>query len=220
MSGEDRHVDSDRLACELVEQVSSQTLVTLVLESVPHKMLRTDNPFWHKPARGVPGRWTILKKSQLNGPIGSSYASTVRARQKKQRDQFETRPQTGQAAFEWKPRPRTWGQRMKPTPLVVYANSLYLDFHKVNEFACKFIDRETGDDIPIEDVRPFIPVPPSLRAACERQDLLPEQIVEWRCPGLRSIRYAAFLGTRYHVTPALRSEERKAAERKAAGKAA
>lgn len=139
---------------DILAQQKGAKPVTITAETDPKPRQGTkNNP---SPFRGK----TVVKRARVNGMIGWDYSNSVN----------NQRAREGNEEF-FEVHPRTWGERIKGSPLVEYKGKHYLEVKVQNVLSTEyFVDGELIDE---ETIKPFLPVKkPSARQETEKAILI------------------------------------------------
>ena len=132
-----------------------------------------------KLLKGAP---RVVKMSRVNGMVWFSYQNSVNNQRKRE----------GLSA-DFKPQPRKWGVRLANSALVEHKGEYYLEVKVEKSLEHKYIDPDTGTEVPSSLVKPFIPQ----RKEGERQAV--ENVIILRDYKLNSIESITHEGTTYTV---------------------
>lgn len=141
-------VTPNELTNLLNENVVGAPFVTLLTNTEPSNMRKTNNPYWDRERKV----WTIRKITRINGQINWSYANAVN----NQRNREQTPLNELGEVERFIPAPRQWGERINGTPFVYHNNNFYLELKAQNVYSVEYV-HEDGHVVDVEELRQWIP---------------------------------------------------------------
>lgn len=127
-------ITQDQLIEHLTTETSGTSFITIDIATTP-QMRKTDNPFFGK----------IKKHQTLNGVIGYSYQNAVNRIAEKE----DKAPRDIQ--------PRKWGETSSDNIFVSHNNKIYLKIKVESSANIKYIQTDTNQEIPKEQLEKFLP---------------------------------------------------------------